>query len=87
MEEVNEAICGAAAVGEGENGPLLVDEVADLAEHAFDGAIECGCGGGVDGVGVDAVFDGVSNALVFECACGASSSRSASVTSSVISTS
>ena len=69
MEEVDEAVSGAAAVGEGEDSPLLLDEVADLAEHAFDGTVECGCGGGVDGVGVDAIFDGVSDALVFECAC------------------
>ena len=70
VEEVDEAVGGAAAVGEGEDGPLLLDEVADLAEHAFDGSVECGCGGGVDGVSVDAIFDGVSDALVFECACG-----------------
>ena len=48
----------------------MLDEVADLAEHAFDGSVECGCGGGVDSVGVDAIFDGVSDVLVFECACG-----------------
>ena len=66
MEEVDESVSGAAAVGEGEDGPLLTDEVADLAEHAFDGTVECGCGGGVDGVGVDSVFDGVGNVLVLE---------------------
>ena len=70
VEEVDEAVGGAAAVGEGEDSPLLLDEVADLAEHAFDGSVECGCGGGVDSVGVDAIFDGVSDVLVFECACG-----------------
>ena len=70
VEKVDEAVGGAAAVGEGEDGPLLLNKVANLAEHAFDGAVECGCGGGVDGVGVDAIFDGVGNALVFECACG-----------------
>ena len=70
VEKVDEAVGGAAAVSEGEDGPLLADEVADLAEHAFDGTVECGCGGGVDGVGVNSVFDGVGNALVFECACG-----------------
>ena len=67
VEEVDESVSGAAAVGEGEDGPLLTDEVADLAEHAFDGTVECGCGGGVDGVGVNAVFDGIGNALVLEC--------------------
>ena len=66
VEEIDEAVGGAAAVGEGEDGPLLLDEFADLAEHAFDGAVECGCGGGVDGVGVD----GVGDALVFERTCG-----------------
>ena len=70
VEEVDEAVGGAAAVGEGEDGPLLLDEIANLAEHAFDGAVECGCGGGVDGVGVDSVFDSVSDALALDCSGG-----------------
>ena len=67
MEEVDDAVGGSTAIGEGEDGPLLADEVANLAEHAFDGTVEGGCGGGVDGVGVDSVFDGVGNTLVLEC--------------------
>ena len=70
VEQSDEPVGRAAAVSEGEDGPLLLDEVAEAFEHPVHGAVECGCGGGVDGVSVDSVFDGVSDALVFECACG-----------------
>ncbi len=46
MEQSDEPVGRAAAVSEGEDGPLLLDEIAEAFEHPAHGAVECGGGPG-----------------------------------------
>ena len=66
VEQSDEPVGRAAAVGEGEDGPLLLDEVAEAFEHPVHGAVEGGGRPSGQGVGVDAFLEGVGQGSVLQ---------------------